>query len=232
MKSLLFLIVLLLPVRLMAQDCLGMPLKAGMGYEMQSFSAKDKPNGRMTYLVKDVRKEAGATVVEIEFQSFDEKDKSRQAPSRIKYTCTGNELVADLSGLAMGANQQTFKDSEMKIKANKLAYPRTLTSGQTLADGEMDADFYTNGQLMMEMSMRVTNRTVGPKESLTVPAGTFEINKVSADMEMKNRVMGIGIPASLKTVSYRAANQLFDIRAETYNKNGKLMGYTVLSKIY
>ena len=233
MKNLLLLLICLLPARLMAQDCLGMTFKPGMGYEMQSFSAKDKPNGRMTYVVKNVRKEGGNTLIDIEFQSFDDKDKIRQAPAQISYACTGNELVADLSGLAMGAGQnQAFKDSEMKMKVNKLQYPRTLTAGQKLPDGQFEADFYSNGSMMMQMNMQMTNRLVGPKESLTTPAGTFEVNKVSVDIDMKNRIMGIGIPVSLKSVSYRAGNTIFDVRTETYNKNGKLMGYTVLSKVY
>jgi hypothetical protein len=230
-KNLLLLLICLFPARLLAQDCLGMALKPGMGYEMQSFSAKDKPNGRMTYLVRNVRKEGAATVVDIEFQSFDEQNKARQAPSKIQYTCTGDELVADLSGMAMGAGQAP-KDTEMRMKANKLAYPRTLTDGQKLPDGQMEADFYKNGSVMVEMSMVIANRLVGPKESLTTPAGTFEVNKVSADMDMKSRVMGIGIPMSMKSVSYRAGNTIFDVRTETYNKSGKLMGYTVLTKVY
>ncbi len=231
MKNLLFLLICLLPARLLAQDCMGMTLKPGMGYEMQSFSAKDKPNGRMTYVVKNVRKEGGATVIEIEFQSFDEKEKSRQAPSQISYTCTGNELVADLSGMAMG-NGQAPKDTEMKMKVNKLQYPRTLSAGQKLPDGQMEADFYKGGSLIVEMTMQIVNRLVGPQESLTTPAGTFEVNKVSADMDMKSRIMGMGIPVSMKSVSYRAGNTIFDIRTETYNKSGKLLGYTVLTKVY
>lgn len=231
MKNLLLLLICFFPARLMAQDCLGMTFKPGMGYEMQSFSAKDKPNGRMTYLVRNVSKEGGATLIEIEFQAFDEQNKARQAPSKINYTCTGDELVADLSGMAMG-NGQAPKDTEMKIKANKLQYPRTLSDGQKLPDGQMEVDFYKNGAVMVEMTMLMTNRLVGPKESLTTPAGTFEVNKVSADMDMKSRVMGIGIPMSMKSVSYRAVNTIFDVRTETYNKNGKLMGYTVLTKVY
>ncbi len=231
MKNLLLLLIFLSPARLLAQDCLGMTFKPGMGYEMQSFSAKDKPNGRMTYLVRNVRKEGGATLIEIEFQAFDEQNKARQAPSKIQYSCTGDELVADLSGMAMGGGQ-TPKDTEMKMKVNKLAYPRTLTDGQKLPDGQMEADFYKNGSVMVEMTMQIANRLVGPKESMTTPAGTFEVNKVSADMDMKNRVMGIGIPMSMKSVSYRAANTIFDVRTETYNKSGKLMGYTVLTKVY
>ena len=232
MKNLLLLsLICFLPARLMAQDCLGMTLKPGMGYEMQSFSAKDKPNGRMIYVVKNVRKEGQNTVIDIEFQSLDEREKNRQPASQIKYTCTGDELIADLSGMVTGAGQAP-ENTEMKMKANKLQYPRTLAAGQKLPDGQLEADFYKSGSIFMAMTMQITNRLVGPNESLTTPAGTFAVNKVSADIDMKNRVMGIGIPVSLKSVSYRAGNTIFDVRTETYNKSGKLMGYSVLSKVH
>lgn len=51
-------------------------------------------------------------------------------------------------------------------------------------------------------------------------------------VDVKSRIMGIGIPMSMKSVSYRASNTIFDVRSETYNKSGKLMGYTVLTKVY
>ncbi|KAB7729302.1 hypothetical protein F5984_16865 [Rudanella paleaurantiibacter] len=232
MKNLLLLLLGLLPLRLLAQDCLGLTFKPGMGYEMQSYTAKDKPNGRMTYLVKTVRKEGGNTIVELEFQSLDEKGKSRQAPSLIKYTCTGDQLVADLSGMLASGQNQAFKDAEMRMKANQLAYPRQMSVGQKLTDGQMEAEFYTNGSLMMESSIQMTNRQVDGKETLTTPAGTFEVYKVSSDFDMKNRVMGIGIPVSMKSVNYRSDKTIFDVRTETYNKSGKLMAYTVLTKIF
>lgn len=232
-RNLLLLVVCFLPFRMLAQDCMGITLKAGSGYEMQSFSAKDKLNGILRYTIKNVRKEGGNTLVDIEFLSLDEKEKPRSAASQIKYTCTGNELIADLSGMALGSDQsKAFKDGEMRIKTNQLAYPRTLAEGQKLPDGKMEADVYTNGSLMMEMSILMSNRQVGAKESLTTPAGTFNVQKVSADLEMRNKVMGMAIPFNAKSVSYRADNVLFDIRSETYNKNGKLIGYTVLSKLF
>jgi hypothetical protein len=235
MRNLLLLLISLLPARLIAQDCFGMTFKPGMGFEMQSYTAKDKPNGRMTYLVKNVRKEGAATVMDIEFTSFDDQDKPRQNAVPVKYTCTGDEIIADLSNLMMGAGQtQAFKDAEMRIKTNQLSFPRTLTAGQKLPDGRMEGEFYNNGTLTMSMDMTVANRQVGPKESLTTPAGTFDVYKVSSDMALKNRVaaMNMSIPFNMKNISYRANNTIFDVRTETYNKNGKLMGYTVLTKIF
>lgn len=233
MKRFFLLLIALLPVasvQTYAQDCMGVTLKPGMGYEMLSYTAKDKPNGKMIYKITGVRREGSSTVVDVDFESLDEKDKSRQK-STLKYTCSGNELIADLSGLIQNGQTSAFKDGEMRLKTNRVIYP-TLSAGQKLPDGKLEAEMYSNGTMMMEMNMDMTNRQVEGKESITTPAGTFDAFKVSSDLAMKTRTMGIGIPVTLKTVTYRTNSLLFDVRSETYNKNGKLVGYTVLSKVY
>ena len=50
------------------------------------------------YQVKDVHKEGGSTVMDITAQVEDEKGNQRP-PYSIHYTCTGDELVADMSGM-------------------------------------------------------------------------------------------------------------------------------------
>lgn len=225
-----FLLIAVASVTTYAQTCMGITLKAGMGCEMVTYNAKDKMTGKMTYNVTDVRRDGGNTVVKVDFESTDEKGKSVQK-STLTYTCSGNELVADLSGFMQNGQNQAFKDGEVRLKTNRLVYP-ALSAGQTLPDGKLEADMYNNGSLMVEMSIDMTNRSVSSKENLTVPAGTFEVFKISSDMTVKSKVMGMSIPANLKVVTYRANNTLFDIRSETYSKNGKLYAYTVLSKVF
>jgi hypothetical protein len=131
--------------------------------------------------------------------------------------------------MALGM-QSNMKDMEMKLKTNKLTYPGKLSVGQKLSDGQMDADLINGGNTMATMSMTMTNRQVEGQQSVTTPAGTFDTYKVTADMNFENRVMGINIKKSMRVVSYRTNNQILDIKSETYNKNGKLMGYTLLTK--
>lgn len=211
-----------------AQDCLGVTFKTGMNYELSTFNAKDKPTGKIVYQVKDVRREGSSTVMDITAQFQDEKGK-QQNPYTIHYTCTGDELVADMSGM-MQSMQSGLKDAEMRLKTNKLVYPGKLSVGQKLADGQLEAEMLSNGSTLMAMNMTMSNRQVEGKEAITTPAGTFDTYKVTSDMSFENRTMGIPIRGSMRTVSYRAANQLFDVKSETYNKSGKLMGYSLLSK--
>jgi hypothetical protein len=211
-----------------AQDCMGIAFKTGMSFEMSTFSPKDKLTGKINYQVKDVHKEGGSTVMDIVAQ-FEDEDGKKRDPYPVHYTCTGDELIADLSGMALGM-QSNMKDMEMKLKTNKLTYPGKLSVGQKLSDGQMDADLINGGNTMATMSMTMTNRQVEGQQSVTTPAGTFDTYKVTADMNFENRVMGINIKKSMRVVSYRTNNQILDIKSETYNKNGKLMGYTLLTK--
>ncbi|GAB3886846.1 hypothetical protein GCM10028825_16780 [Spirosoma agri] len=209
---------------------MGMTLKSGMSFEMSMFSGKDKPTGKVLYQVKDVHQEGKSTVMDIIAQFQDEKGNQRP-PYPIHYTCTGDELIADLSGMAQGM-QSSMKDMEMRLKTNKLVYPGKFSVGQKLADGQMEADMLSNGSTMMTMNMTVNNRQVEGQQSITTPAGTFDTYKITSDMNFDNRMMSIPIPirGTMHIVSYRASNQLLDVKSETYNKNGKLMGYTLLSK--
>ena len=231
MKTLIFSLLLAAGIVLnsQAQDCLGMSFKAGMAFELSHFNAKDKPVGKVIYQVKDVHKEGSSTVMDISAQFEDEKGKQRP-PYLIHYTCTGNELVADMSGMMQSMQNGGMKDMEMKLKTNKLVYPGKLSVGQKLSDGQMEVDMNNKGNTMMTMNMTMTNRQVDTKESITTPAGTFDAYKISSDVSFENRVMGMPIRNTMRVVNYRTDNQLFDIKSESYNKSGKLMGYSLLTK--
>lgn len=214
-----------------AQDCLGTKFKSGMGFELSTFSGKDKPTGKITYQVKDVHKEGGSTVMDITAQFQDEKGTQRP-PYSIHYTCTGNELVADMSGMMLAMQNAGMKDAELKLKTNKLVYPGKMSVGQKLSDGQMEAEMTNSGNTMMTMNMMMVNRYVESKEPITTTAGAFDTYKITSDINLDNKVMGIPIRSTMKMISYRTDHQIFDVKSETYNKNGKLMGYTLLTKTY
>ena len=66
----------------------------------------------------------------------------------------------------------------------------------------------TNGSTMMNMNMIMANRQVESKDPITTPAGTFDAYKITSDMNLENRVMGMPIRSTMRVVSYRADNQI------------------------
>ncbi len=231
MKFFMFVAVLMIAGQIdsRAQDCLGMTFKAGMNFELTMYNPKDQPIGKIGYQVKDIRKEGGSTVIDI-LATYQDGEGHQREPSTVRYTCTGDELIAGLSGLGPAMQGPSVKQ-EVKIKSNKLVYPAKLSVGQKLSDGLMEAEMATNGAPMGQMTMAMINRQVESQQALTTPAGAFDTYKVTADVNFETRVMGIPIRNKLRTVSYRANNVLFDVKSENYDKKGNLTSYMLLSKM-
>ena len=211
-----------------AQDCMGVAMKEGSGFEMISYDGKGKANGTILYKITKVASEGGMTLVEMSVQSMDKKGKEQMTNS-YKMRCDGNQLMVDASSMLGEEQQKMFQNFEMKFTSNDLVYPSKLSAGQTLKDASMHGEG-SSGPLAMTFDMDVTNRKVESQEKVTVPAGTFDAYKITSDMTVKSK-MGIGMTLDFQTISYRAPGVLWDVKTESYRK-GKLVGYTELSKIF
>jgi hypothetical protein len=78
---------------------------------------------------------------------------------------------------------------------------------------------------MMNMTTKVYNRKVEAIEKVTTEAGTFECYKISYDVFVDGM-----IDFNSKGIEW-IARDVGAVRSETYNKNGKLTGYTELIKL-
>ncbi len=212
-----------------AQECMGLKIKTGAGYEMTMYDSKDKATATMTYTFKNVRQEGASTVVDVDMLMTSSKGKTMPV-STIHYTCNGNEVVVDMAGMGGGASP--MKDMEMKIVNNNISFPKTLSENTKLTDGTLETEAGNNGTTLMKMNIAVTNRKVEGKQSLTTPAGTFTVYKITSDIAMENRVMGMPIRNQMHSASYRANDVLYDIRTENFDKNGKLSSYSMLTKTF
>jgi hypothetical protein len=67
------------------------------------------------------------------------------------------------------------------------------------------------------------NRKVEALESITTPAGTFECYKLTYDMEIKSM-----IKMTVKATQWVARN-VGAVKTESFDKNGKLVGYSLLT---
>jgi hypothetical protein len=211
-----------------AQDCMGFNLKSGNGFEMESFDGKGKLIGKMTYKISDVSNEGGFVVYTIDFESFSSKGKS-ELKNTYKMRCKGNVLSLDAKSLVSQEQMKSLESFQMKFTSDDIEYPAKLTVGDKLKDASLKGEG-SSGPLAMTMNMLIFNRKVESQEKLTIPAGTFDAYKVTSDMTMETQ-MGMKIKFDIQAISYRAEGVLWDLKTESYRK-GKLMGTTVLSKIY
>src|SRR5690606_8366788 len=76
----LFIALLVLSVQgVWAQDCFGVQIKDGSGFEMTTLNAKGKPEGVVKYRFAKVRQEGAYTVVDVQVEGISSKGKQEYA---------------------------------------------------------------------------------------------------------------------------------------------------------
>lgn len=220
------------PASTVAQNCNGyLLLTENAEYEILNYNQKNKITGKVLYKVTDVRKQADKTEASIETKMYDDKGKLANEGS-YKVGCENGSIWVDMRSLMNPEMLEAYKDMEVRMEGDHMDYPATLTAGQKLKDGSFTIDVVDkgSGQNLSTIVMSVTDRTVGDKERLEVPAGTYEGYKINQDMEVKTRAMGMNMPgARMQTVEWFVPGTGW-VKSETYRK-GKLMSYSVLNKI-
>jgi hypothetical protein len=211
-----------------AQECAGLTMKEGSGFEMNNFDGKGKSIGNIIYKIVKVTKENAGTTFTIDMESFNTKGKS-ELKNTYKMLCDGNVLMLDASSLISQEQLKSFKDMDMKFTYDNIEYPANYTIGEKLKDASVKGEG-RSGPMTIKFNMLIKNRVIASQEKLTIPAGTYDAYKLTSDMNVE-MVMGFPVKMDMQTVSYRAPGIVWDLKTETYRK-GKLMGYSELTKIY
>ena len=229
---LLILLVVVLAVPAKAQNCNEyMLLSNNAQYEILTYNNKDKLESRATYHVKNVNRNNGKVEATIQTKVYDNKDKP-VSEGEFTVGCDGGTISMDMRSMMNPGMMEAYKNMEVSMEGDKMLYPGSLKAGQKLEDGTMTITVKDSGsgQTMSTMAMKITDRTVEGKESIKVPAGTYDSYKISQNTEMENRAMGMKMPGMrIQTVEYYVPS-LGMVRSESY-RNGKLMSYSVLNKV-
>lgn len=192
-------------------------LQEGSKWELTSYNAKDKVTGRQINELRSLDEKSNGWIATVYFQSFDKKDELVYE-KEVELECEDGVIKMDMERFIPEESLQAFKDMNMTVEVDNLEWPSDLSVGKSLDDGAItiSGDF-------MNMKVDVTDRKVESKEKITTPAGTFDTFKVSYNVKMK-----MMMSRESKAVDYIAEN-VGIVRSESYNGNGKLIGYTLLT---
>jgi hypothetical protein len=116
-----------------------------------------------------------------------------------------------------------FEGMEVTMDATDLAYPGDLSPGQTLPDGNITVKVGNEGMTMMTMVVKIYDRKVEAIEDMTTPAGTFSCYKMTQTVETKTMFKVVA-----KSTDW-VAKKIGTVRSESYDKDGKLMSYMVMT---
>ncbi|KAA5826178.1 hypothetical protein FPF71_05035 [Algibacter amylolyticus] len=193
------------------------PFEEGVTFEITNYNKKGKKEGVVNYEVTNI---VGNTAT-IKTIIYDAKGKEVTTTS-YDIMCDGNTVSIDFKSMINPDMLKQYKDMEMEVTGTNIELPNDLQVGQSLKDANMNMAINMGG-INMNMSVNIVNRKVDQKESITTPAGTFNCFALSYDNEMK---MGMKITFKIKEW---IAEGVGVVKSESYNKNGKLMGYSELT---
>ena len=121
---------------------------------------------------------------------------------------------------------KAYKDMNIDMDASTFEMPSMDTkSGEKLEDGSITISFGSSDISMMKMTIHITDRKVESKETIQTTAGNFKCIKLSQKINTK-MVMSM--------VSYTKewyAEDIGMVKSESYDKNMKLQGYSLLTKL-
>ncbi len=140
-----------------------------------SYDDKDKETARQTTTITDVTSAGGITTAtaKIEMTMPGREVKT----STMTYKCDGTNLSMDLNALV----QSYAVFSKAKVSASSIQFPLNLSTGQTLPEASYTVSMDRGGKTM-EIKTTYKDRTVGPKQKITTPAGSwncYEVNSVA-----------------------------------------------------
>jgi hypothetical protein len=212
-------------IQLVAQDCEPYyAINEGAVREMASYDKKDKLTGSTVQTVKEIRTEGSRTDWTIGTVSKDAKGKEVSSGD-LKMSCEGGIFKMDMKNFLDEETLKSFEGMEVTMDATDLDYPAMLAPGQTLKDGSITVKVTSQGMPIMTLVVKIYDRKVEAIEDITTPAGTFSCFKMTSTIETKTMFTVVA-----KSTDWMA-KKVGSVRSETFDKNGNLTGYSVLTSM-
>jgi len=210
-------------IQLTAQDCEPYFLDIqGAEIEMSSYDKKDKLTGVTTSTVKEIKTTGNTAEWTVNVVSRDDKGKEFTSGD-LRMTCEDGIFKMDMRNFLDDEVLKGFEGMEVTMDATDLEYPNVLVPGQTLPDGSITVKIGNQGVSMMNMVVKIYDRKVEAIEDITTPAGTFSCYKMTQTVETKTMFKIV------VTSTDWIAKKIGTVRSESYDKNGKLTSYTVMT---
>lgn len=199
----------------------------GSKLELKNYNRKGKVQNVIQLEVTDKVVSNNKITLAIKYAYYDKKQKDVQAKGNYKAMCENGVFKFEFGAMMPMAGQSKGKNMKMEIESDFLDIPSNPSVGQKLRDGVMKMKMKAEGMPnMFNTKVEIKNRKVEGMEKITTPAGTFSCVKISYNSEMKMSFM----KTRTKTIEWFARG-VGMVRSESYNKRGKLSGYTELTKL-
>ena len=212
-----------------AQDCAALSLFSQGSHQVRaSYDGKGKEVGRTSVDVTGVTTSGAAVTAAIHSVAANAKGKETGTMD-YTMTCEAGTVTVDMKSLVPSESTEAYKDFQMTMEGDQIAWPATVTAGQTLPDATLTMTFtMPDAPPMMPattMVFVVKNRVVEGPESVTTPAGTFDTWKVRYDVDVVTKGM-MSMTTSTSGIDWFTPG-VGSVKTETYQRE-KLATATLL----
>lgn len=225
-KIVLFVVILSIHLGYSQTNCKPyVPTEKGALWEITNYTAKGKATGKIAYELIDKIVSGNDVTFKVKTVTYD-KNGEEIYTNTFEAKCVDGKFEFDMAFKMDGGALQAYENMEVEVDASEFEIPDLdSTPGTTLEDGSLEMKVNTGAVGLFKMTILVTDRKVEAKEDITTPAGTFKCIVLSQQVSTKMimRVRG----ASKEWY----AENIGMVRSESYNKKGKLMGYSELTKL-
>jgi hypothetical protein len=193
----------------------------GSFIEMAHYDKKGKLSSTISQKVIEISDIPGGKQAEIQSIAKD-KDGEEMFKGDINVLCKDGSIFVSMQNMLNHEQWESFDDMEVKFEDGMLEYPNDLNSNSNLKDGTFKAEIYSGTVKIITLTMDVTNRKVIGKETITVPAGTYDCVKITYTAKYK------ALFSFTYDVTEYWSPEIGIVKSES-RKNGKLVGHSELN---
>ena len=227
MKKLIILIALLAvaPEVIAQEECRPyLPIEVGTQWEMTNYNAKGKQQGKISYELLDMVTSGNETVFTVATKTFDKKG-TEIYTNNFTAKCVDGKFEFDMAMKMDGAAMGPFQNMDVEVDASRYSIPDAdAAAGTALEDGSLRVSS-TGGGIGINMTVAITDRLVEARETISTEAGEFDCLVLTQKVATK---VVINVRGASK--EWYAPN-IGVVRTESYNKKGKLLGYSEITSI-
>ncbi len=223
--TLILLIAIFATTNIFAQNCFKyLPQTKGTVMETTHYDKKGKKTSMSTLTIFDKTSTAEEIRLDVKLES-QSVEQDTVMSREYAYICKDGKLYVDMTSY-LGNTLDAYQGMEIEVDGDNLELPSNPVAGQKLPGGTVLVSVKNQGIQMVKISVTLSNRVVEKLETLKTAAGEFKCFKISQNTETK-----IGFIKVKGSSSEWIAEGAGVVRSESYNKKGKLMSYSELSKL-
>jgi len=198
------------------------PTKKGFKASSTEYDDKNNIISKTTIEVVEVNNSGNKTIAVINSETTDLK-KNKTTSSSYDIECDNfNTEINSIKSIEANLKKSTQMSSSTAT-GNNPVFPNNLSVGQTLPDSNIHMSI--KGEISLESYVKLFERKVVGMESVTVDAGTFQCAVITYKEDTKI------LFDKVKSHKVWMAKGIGIVKAETYNKKGKLESTSKLTSL-